>query len=311
MSQLESKEIMGSSQTTMTDIISNNGTITRDANDTVRYFRGTTCQEIREMAKKIGFNSVHEVLVDGNLVAVLKKLDTKKCIINESEIATLRYKPCQQAYRELIALQSINRCEHSTRRLFPKVIDYAITEDLLYIMEEKASEGSLEEFLSNRFNNGPAEEFVCLEKSSLPAKMQLSFGIRMLIAVHAMKTVYNICHNDLRGNILVTKCDHEYETYFLKPGVSITLPTFGFSPMIADFGQACPFRSNPEEVYELCHLGIPLFCDDFEDMMNIIRGGKQPMVLQHRTGADIVETEIWMRTKWLLTRLGWRYWFWG
>lgn len=267
-------------------------------------------QDIREISRKQGINSVHEVIISGRsrCVGIMKKVNTCNFdICDEVELNTLRYHPTQQAFREVTALKKISRCEFSSKNLFPELYDVMLVDGggIQCILEEKASEGSLEHFLSTHFGNGPVDDFKGLENSPMPRKIQLSFSIRMLLAVYAMKTVLNMCHNDIGSNIMVTRCETTHEIYTTRPGCNICVPTYGFRPILVDFGKYCPFTSNPCDMYEIS-LGVPLFIDDFTSMMWVIRGGDFPKISHHRMEASMVEREIVSRLRKLyVAEIGW------
>ncbi len=172
--------------------------------------------------------------------------DTSRNILNSPILKD------QDAIRELSAYKILE----SYRKLrnfngVPKLFGCYIKYNVVNTIQEQATKGTLEEFLLKYHND---------------MKRKLSIIIRILIILYTFQsTLINISHNNLRGNILLTHTDLEYEEFKSINGVFIRVPTFGYRPMIINFTQATSYNGQSDDL-----LYILSIFDDCPRMMNVL-----------------------------------------
>lgn len=138
--------------------------------------------------------------------------------------------------------------------LFPKVFEFKaiLQQNYVVVIEEYATEGTLEQFLkaqgcysrSFSYDEMTLMGTPALMLTTLPLELKLSLTIRIFLAVYFMQTKLCIRHSDLMGNILITRCEDTEVSYSLDNGQTVAVCTYGYRPLISDFGKACMFNED-------------------------------------------------------------------
>jgi hypothetical protein len=109
-----------------------------------------------------------------------------------------------------------------------------------------------------------------IENKSVSERIIYSLIKQVLLAIMIAQKKQNFTHYDLHSNnILIQKCDTETVFQYIIDGVTYTVPTYGFYPVIIDFGFSHSSNLEEKSLYSpLAHTDIgfiPSYFDKFTD----------------------------------------------